>query len=221
MLAVLVCARIVVEPFTVPSASMEPTIRSGDHLVVNRWTYGYHLLHGATALTRGRMPELGEVVVFTVPGRADGQELVKRVVGVPGDRIEVTDDGRVKRNGQVLSRCPLGDWVDGSGSHDQAFLESNAGHQYAILNKSWRSSESGDAREAKEVPPGTVFVLSDNRDNGLDSRHFGPIAASLLIGKVERIFGFGEAGTDPGAARVPRELSSAVASCQKEGAPSK
>jgi len=161
----------VFEAFLIPSGDMAPTLLAGDRFLVNK------------VVTASSTPERGDVVVFRVPER-HGQNWVKRVIGLPGDRVAVRD-GEVFVNGKKLERdrvpdshlAPLG---------SQVYAESLAGRRYFV------QLGGGDAKAAdfaeKSVPEGSYFVLGDNRDHSLDSRAFGFIARGDIVGGAAYIY---------------------------------
>ncbi len=158
--------------FVIGSASMAPAIDAGDLVVTTRESF-------ETAL-----PARGELVCFSRPDDPSSQ-YIKRVVALPGERVEV-HDGRVLVDGAAWPQERLGELApegpdeDGSGpAQPQPYLREQApGASYEILG-----GEAPDS-EAVVVPEDAVFVLGDNRPNSLDSRHFGPVPRSHLLGRV-------------------------------------
>jgi signal peptidase I len=162
--------RHVFEAFYIPTGSMIPTILDGDHVLVNKLAY----LH--------RLPARGDVITFQVPGKP-GQNWIKRVIGLPGDTVEV-HDGEVHVNGKKLERDrvpadALAAPVDGD-----VFEESNAGRRYRILIGKEKSPEQAKTT----VPEGTCFVLGDHRDLSEDSRKFGPVPLGAILGGVQYVY---------------------------------
>ena len=106
----------VIEAFKIPSPSMYPTLNVGDNIFVNKFVYGPLMPFTNRRLYNGRLPERGEIVVFVYP-QDPSKDFIKRVVGLPGDRIRVHPDGVVEVNGRPLSRCQVGFWSgdDGDG----------------------------------------------------------------------------------------------------------
>jgi len=185
------------EPFNIPSGSMIPTLLVGDYLFVSKYSYGYsrHSIPFSPNLFEGRiwasMPERGDVAVFKLP-RDTGQDYIKRIVGLPGDRIQVIR-GVLHVNGEALRREPLGDFVaEGDGPRMtvrlfREFMPSGAAHLIV------EQSDDGPLDNTPEflVPPGHVFAMGDNRDNSLDSRvpgAVGVIPIENLVGRAEFIF---------------------------------
>jgi len=132
----------VLEAFRIPSESMVPTLEVGDRVLANKFIY------------RFTEPERGEVVVFESVGEGDDQKLIKRVVGVAGDEVEV-------RNGTLL--------VNGE-AREEPYLN--------------RNLPFNDSYGPTEVPEGHVFVMGDNRANSADSRVFGPLPIENIEGEA-------------------------------------
>jgi len=206
-----------VEPFRIPSGSMLPGLWVGDYLFVSKYSYGYSRYSfpfGASASRwnpfrfEGRIlegaPERGDVVVFRQP-RDRTIDYIKRVIGLPGDRIQVKKR-IVHVNGRALERRALtGEELNGAdagvigepGHPDrsealEAFRETAPnGRSYAIWQK--RGSEDHLPNNTQEylVPPGHYFMMGDNRDDSIDSRVLaavGYVPAQNLIGRAEFLF---------------------------------
>ena len=189
------------EPFSVPSESMLPTLEVGDYFVVAKYAYGYsrHSLPFSPPVFAGRLferpPARGDIVVFKLP--SDGTtDYVKRVIGLPGDQVQV-QGGTVWINGQALAREPVeADYRDRSGK-SLVFKESTeAGASYQTLDR-YKSAQ--DDTEVFVVRPAHYFLMGDNRDNSRDSRfaEVGQVPAENLVGRAERVF-----FSTNGAARV-------------------
>jgi signal peptidase I len=157
LVAVLLRA-FVVQTFFIPSGSMEPTLQIGDRILVNKLSYH---LHGV---------ERGDIVVFSRPptencGGPEVNDLVKRVIGLPGDVISASG-GYVYVDGKRLDESWLPASEQGITVAGPAGNTSNLAHPY-------------------RVPADNYFVMGDNRADSCDSRYWGPIAKSLIVGKVE------------------------------------
>jgi len=169
----------VTHAYSIEGPSMEPNIVEGDHVCVARWAYGLSIPGVTHAVVQWSTPSAGEVVVAQSP--FDEQDVIKRVVGVPGDRIEIRD-GVVHRNGTALRRRTLGP----CDPEEQLDLDPTCMlHEERIGATVYRTSE-GTAFEALDqavtVPPGHVFLLGDHRDRSNDSRVFGPVETSRVRG---------------------------------------
>ena len=193
-LIVLVLRSFIVEPFRIPSNSMMPTLLTGDFILVNKFDYGIRLPVLDTKIVDLGTPKRGDVVVFRFP-EDPSTPFIKRIVGVPGDRIAYYDK-TLYVNDESMEQSTLGRYVGiGSGAvMNGASLRlerlPDAGHH--ILIEPRARSVEGTA----VVPEGHYFVLGDNRDNSRDSRYWGTVPDELLIGKAFRIwmnwdFGYG------------------------------
>lgn len=200
VLAVLIALGIrafVIEPFRIPSGSMLPTLLIGDHLFVNKFVYGVKVPFTDVRLPEIREPQRGDIVVFTVartPTRIaptdrspdwPTEEFVKRIVGLPGDRVEVRD-GVVSVNGRVLERSGGEDtFVDEEGRRLEHFIEDLDGRAHAVLDD---PAHPGLPQRAFTVEPGRYFVLGDNRDYSNDSRGWGTVPLRDLKGPAFVIY---------------------------------
>jgi signal peptidase I len=190
------------EPFNIPSGSMIPTLLVGDYLFVSKYSYGYsrHSMPFSPNLFSGRilgsLPERGDVAVFKLP-RDNSTDYIKRIIGLPGDRIQVRG-GVLHLNGQAVRREFLGNYtVEGEGPRlvvrefreifpPQPGIEP---HPHNILEIS--DDQPFDNTQEYVVPAGHVFAMGDNRDNSLDSRAqnaVGFIPLENLVGRAEFIF---------------------------------
>lgn len=192
------------EPFTIPSASMEPGLVEGDYLVVSKFAYGWSraslplnppLPDGRLA---GRLPERGDVVVFRRP--SDPREIwIKRVIGLPGDVVEISG-GVIFVNGEPLAQRRLGPGRDDAQplSPVEIVAETTAaGLTYQTFDAG--PDQAGDDRAAITVPEGQLFVMGDHRDNSLDSRWPAELGVGLLpttnlVGRAERVIASWQAG---------------------------
>jgi signal peptidase I len=200
LLVVVLIRTFLFEPFNIPSASMVPTLLVGDYVFVSKYSYGYSryslpLWHPSLAgRLFGRLPERGDVAVFKLP-RDPSQDYIKRIVGLPGDKIQVTD-GLLSINGKPVERVRTEDFVNDVGGvliPTRQFAETLPnGVRHPIL----QPVDDGplDNTIVFEVPPGNVFAMGDNRDNSTDSRALGEVGfipVENLVGRAEfRFFSF-------------------------------
>lgn len=196
------------EPFYVPSASMEPTLLIGDALLASKFPYGYssaslpiHISFPETGRVFASTPHRGDVVVFRWPGDRS-QVWVKRVIGVPGDRIQVKN-GQVWINGQAAALKPdgIGEAEDDNGSGEPArrYIETLPGGATHTIFKMYDNGRLDNTAEIT-VPPDRLFVMGDNRDNSADSRvpvrsgGVGLLPQDNLVGRVDAIVGSWDLG---------------------------
>ncbi|MCE2390790.1 MAG: signal peptidase I [Proteobacteria bacterium] len=190
-LLALAIRSFVVEPFKIPSGSMIPTLLVGDYVLVNKFSYGVRLPVTGTLLFGASAPRRGDIVVFKYPD--DGrQDFIKRVVGLPGDRVEIRGD-RLWVNGQPVDRVERGSFAydDSHRRTVQArrYAEISAdGAQYSII----RTRERRGYRASSGpwfVPEDHFFMMGDNRDNSSDSRVWQNsfVAAEKIKGRAFRI----------------------------------
>ena len=186
------------EPFNIPSGSMIPSLLVGDYLFVSKYSYGYsrHSLPLSVPLIPGRvfgsLPERGDVAVFKLP-KDNKTDYIKRIIGLPGDKIQVRE-GRLYLNGTLVERKPLPGYVArgpfGSNMTIPRFEETLPnGGKHLILEKTDRGQL--DNTSVYTVPPGHVFGMGDNRDDSLDSRVLGEVGyipIENLVGRAEFIF---------------------------------
>jgi signal peptidase I len=181
-LIVLALRSFVVEPFRIPSGSMMPTLLVGDFILVNKFVYGIRLPVADTKIIDLERPQRGDVVVFRFP-EDPSTPFIKRVVGIPGDRISYYNKV-LYVNGQPAEQNPVGTYVgNGSGKYMTGASErmeriGDADHR--VLIQTGMPSLEGQA----VIPEGHYFVLGDNRDNSRDSRYWGTVPDELLIGKA-------------------------------------
>jgi signal peptidase I len=200
---VLLATTAVARPFYVPSGSMEPTLQIGDDLLAAKYAYGYSRYSlpfgiGPSSTQRflGRLPARGDVVVFRLP-RDPSQTYVKRVIGLPGDRLQMIG-GRLWINGKELPLKPDGqgqvEGEDGTIASVPRFIETLPnGSTHPILKWTW--SGPYDDTSVYVVPKDHLFMMGDNRDNSLDSRvppedgGVGYVPMENLIGRAEVVMG--------------------------------
>jgi len=185
------------EPFNIPSSSMVPNLLIGDYLFVSKYSYGYSSLSSLFGLlpVSGRVfftePMRGDVVVFKLPND-NHTDYIKRLIGLPGDKIQVRN-GLLYINGVAVGRSklatpiamdylmPRSEVVD----YEETFL---GGHKHVIREEG--DDRSLDNTEVFTVPEGHYFFMGDNRDNSLDSRtpNVAFVPAENLVGRAEVLF---------------------------------
>jgi len=201
LIIALVIRTFLFQPFNIPSGSMKETLLVGDYLFVSKYSYGYshYSLPFSPPLFSGRIwaspPNRGDVVVFRLP-REDSTDYIKRVIGLPGDRIQMID-GVLNINGVPVKRERVDD-----------FIETEEGARASRV-KRWRETlpngvsyttldlvDNGfyDNTAVYQVPEGHYFMMGDNRDNSTDSRvppasgGVGYVPFENIIGRAQIIF---------------------------------
>ncbi|AZO24851.1 MULTISPECIES: signal peptidase I [unclassified Mesorhizobium] len=196
LLLALVIRTLLFQPFSIPSGSMRPTLLEGDYLFVTKWAYGYsrYSLPFGPNIFSGRIwgsePKRGDVVVFKFPPDPS-VDYIKRVVGLPGDKILVKD-GQLFINGTAVPREKVGqidnpDITEVDRPVDVYRETLPNGVTYDTLDLTPNSI--GDNTREFDVPPGHYFMMGDNRDNSSDSRFtVGFVPAENLVGRANVIF---------------------------------
>ena len=174
---VLVVRTVVAEPYRVPSPSMVPTLLVGDELIASKFAYGYGkysspigLMPDFSGRLFGKAPERGDVIVFRLP-RDPSTTYVKRLIGLPGDRIQMRK-GRLYINDVIVSRRAIGKFANDVGGRNVPsilYVETLPnGREHELVEIS--DAEEYDNTPPLVVPPKHYFMMGDNRDNSLDSR---------------------------------------------------
>jgi signal peptidase I len=197
ILAVFLLRSFLVEPFKIPSGSMIPTLLVGDFILVNKYTYGVRLPVLNKKIAELNTPQRGDVVVFRYPPDPS-LDYIKRVVGLPGDKI-VYRNKKLSINGREIAQKKTDDYLDrdrlfytprfvetlGSVEH-HILVETDAPPfvqqitRFPYMEKCNYNSEGISC----EVPPGHYFMMGDNRDNSQDSRFWGFVPDENLVGKA-------------------------------------
>jgi len=175
LLVALIIRTVLIEPFKIPSGSMIPTLEIGDQIFVNKFIYGVRVpFMNWVPFPLVRMPQRGDVIVFNNP-LDTSKDYIKRVVGLPGDEVELRNDvvfingreqpRRLLAENAVSWDQPAGEW---QASRGELFEEALDGRTHLVLQNPARRGQGnfGPVR----VPAGAVFVMGDNRDNSADSR---------------------------------------------------
>ena len=186
ILAVLLLRSFLVEPFRIPSNSMMPTLLTGDFILVNKFSYGIRLPVLNSKIVEMGEPDRGDVVVFRYP-KDPSVDYIKRVVGLPGDKVGYYNK-IVYINGAPVGQVPAGVYI-------------GVGSGISMSGASERQEQLGDVMHDILVMPRTpglegeylvgedeFFVMGDNRDNSNDSRYWGAVPESNLVGKAFRIW---------------------------------
>ncbi|MCE3255790.1 MAG: lepB1 [Rickettsiaceae bacterium] len=197
LIIAVVCAAIIrsflYEPFHIPSSSMKANLLIGDYIFVSKFSYGYskYSFPFSPNLFSGRIfssqPKRGDVVVFRLPSSPD-VNYIKRLIGLPGDKIQVIN-GQVFINEEAVAKEYLDDFIDEDGSKTKRFSEIlPEGKRIEVLDQ---TETPQDNTGIYIVPEGHYFMMGDNRDNSQDSRFLkavGYVPEENLVGKANIIF---------------------------------
>lgn len=182
LFVVLVLRSFLVEPFQIPSASMVPTLQVGDFILVNKYAYGLRLPVTRTKIMDIDQPQRGEVMVFFPPN--DKRYFIKRVVGLPGDHVQLLDN-QLFVNGELMSQDDID--VPYSAGYGYDIMQENlGGHEHLIRKR--RTPRMLGRNFSYVVPEGFYFMMGDNRDNSSDSRVWGPVPEENIVGKAFAIW---------------------------------
>ncbi len=162
LLCAILIRTFIVQPFKIPSESMKDTLLVGDQLLATKFDYGLKLPFTDITLYEGGLPQLGDIIIFKYPKDPD-IDFIKRVVGVPGDVIEVRNK-QLYRNGVAVRE------------------------DYVRIDEPNRVLPVRDVFGPVKVPEGKYFVMGDNRDNSMDSRFWGFVDKDTIIAKARRIY---------------------------------
>jgi signal peptidase I len=161
----LLIRTFVVQPFKIPSGSMENTLLIGDHLLANKFIYGFRVPFTGQRLLEFRAPERGDIIVFRFP-KNPSEDFIKRIIGIPGDVIQI-------KNKQVF--------VNGVPYNNPHAIFQDP----RVMPASWGLRDNfGPVK----VPPDSYFVMGDNRDFSYDSRYWGVVKKSAILGEAMIIY---------------------------------
>jgi len=207
LLIALVLRIVLFQPYTIPSASMEPALREGDYIIVSKYAYGWsrRSIPFSPPLFTGRIfphqPKRGDVVVFAFPPDPS-KDFIKRLIGLPGDTIQVKQ-GVVFVNGKATPETKLSPEVSDTAFDTPLQLDR---YQESVGKKTFITYSQNREQQVENtgvftVPQGCYFMMGDNRDNSLDSRFDSGVTSSCKTASVQPFMG----ASEPGVGFVPAE----------------
>ena len=197
ILLVFVLRSFIVEPFKIPSGSMIPTLQVGDFILVNKFAYGIRLPVINKKIIDVNLPQRGDVMVFRYP-EDPSLDYIKRVVGVPGDKVAYQNK-RLTINGEPIETRRVEDYLHPERLYySKQYVEKTGSLEHRTLNDEDVPSFISDASQFPErknclynnagvictVPAGHYFMMGDNRDNSRDSRYWGFVPEDNIVGKA-------------------------------------
>lgn len=192
LFAVLIVRSFLFEPFKIPSSSMVPTLKIGDHIFVSKFSFGLSLPFSKMELVRVGEPQRGDIIVFLFP-RDESLHYIKRVVGVPGDLVEFRGK-EVVINGEPLSKEMVTEpevvaQVIGEKNFSGELYKERIGNRFHYVKYSSRTAYEFSRNAAPQVvPKDQYFVVGDNRDDSYDSRSWGFVPRENIKGKAQVIW---------------------------------
>jgi len=188
---VLLLRSFLIEPFRIPSGSLEPTLLVGDFLAVNKFSYGFRLPVWEKKIIPVANPKSGEIAIFRWPPNPS-YDYIKRVIGVPGDKVSYHNKV-LSINGQEMKQTFVEYTTDeSSGKAVAKYKETLSGVTHDIFVRPDVAASDFEI----EVPPGNYFMMGDNRDDSADSRYWGFVGDEYLRGKALLVWMSWNSNTD-------------------------
>ncbi len=190
IIAALIIRSFLYEPFSIPSGSMYPNLKVGDYLFVSKFSYGFskHSLPFSIPVIPGRLfskePTRGEIVVFKTP-EDNRTDYIKRVVGLPGDSLEMKDNVLIINDKEInITKKSIEKYKSFNVSKNIEILPNNLSYEVYEFERAFEGLNTNNFNKIK-IPLDYFFVLGDNRDNSQDSRFIGLIPRENLVGRAE------------------------------------
>jgi len=192
IVALVIIRSFIFESFKIPTSSMVPTLQIGDHIFVSKFDYGLNLLFTKIEFIRWSQPKRGDVIVFLNP-RDESVHYVKRVIAIPGDKLEIR--GReIIINGKKLLLKPVKDThslneiFSGEPASGEIFEETIDGKNHWVRFLPAEEAGFQGMKQIETIPPDKFFVVGDNRDQSYDSRSWGFVSRENIKGKARMIW---------------------------------
>ncbi len=182
LLVVLILRSFIAEPFRIPSGSMMPTLLHGDFILVNKYSYGLRLPVLHEKVWANGLPERGDVIVFRYPNNP-AQDYIKRVVGLPGDKITYQSK-KLFVNGNVMEQTDQGAYMGFGRDAAMTGARKKLEQLFSVRHEMLVDDRMFPQNNEWVVPDGQYFVMGDNRDNSNDSRRWGTVPEENLVGKA-------------------------------------
>lgn len=169
---------VLFEPFVIPSGSMEKTLLVQDYVVVKKWAYGLRFPFTKSWFTGPHIPKRGDIVVFKSLDDS-GHFLVKRVVGLPGEKLTMDKEGLLRINGDLFNYRDVSD-----NDAYKVLVENNGRKEYRVQYIKGMAQSPYEI----EIPPGHIFMMGDNRNHSADSRYWGPLPMENIMGQLTMVW---------------------------------
>ncbi len=186
LLIVLILRSFIAEPFRIPSGSMMPTLLHGDFILVNKFTYGLRLPVLHSKFWDNKLPERGDVIVFRYP-QNPSLDYIKRVVGIPGDKLEYRNKV-IYVNGEKVDQVDLGRYSGNGRDSAMTGAQKKREDLFSVSHEILINDNRYPVDNGWTVPENHYFVMGDNRDNSNDSRVWGMVPEQNLVGKAFMIW---------------------------------
>lgn len=189
--AVIIVRSFIFEPFKIPTSSMVPTLQIGDHIFVSKYNYGLSLPFTRFLFLQWSGPERGDVIVFLFP-KDESVHYIKRVLGVPGDKIQFRGK-EILVNGEVVPKEKVEDAAElervSDGSEDvEVYRETIGGTDHYVRYSTKKHHQLLRIEQEEVVPEGHYYVVGDNRDESYDSRSWGLVPRNYIKGKAQAVW---------------------------------